>query len=109
MTHTSACAVHNMPAGPCDCGAWAIADRLRSRLHMPAMLERPENYGTTVPCVDILEAADEIERLRAEIIAAERRGRVRELHHAAAKALRYAERELYDELTARANAIEAGE
>jgi hypothetical protein len=39
----------------------------------------------------------------------ERRGRVNELHHAAAKALSYAERELYDELLARANAIEAGE
>lgn len=44
--------------------------------------------------------------IAAALREAERRGRVAELHHAAAKALRYAERELYDELTARADELE---
>ena len=44
-----------------------IAERLRSRLHMREMLKRPENYGTMVSCVDIIEAADEIDRLQERL------------------------------------------
>ena len=83
MTHTSDCAVHNMPAkpnGPCDCGAWAREEAERL-LHDVIDLVPPGHGQRKLAIINALRRARSDGE--AEVITAERRGRIAGLKEAA--------------------------
>jgi hypothetical protein len=95
MTHTSACAVHNEPAGPCDCGAWADEEAYRlSNSFAVAALSGDGSFPL-------------FQNIAAALIAAERRGRINSMREAEIIAA------MHDKplgfIRSRATAIEAGE